>query len=233
MAKDWIAIAVVALIVAGVVIYSRHEIGASQQIVLAENQVPLSSLTVIAAHNGYFAKRGLNVVVKPFPSGKLALDAGAGGGADVATVQSLPSYCKSVGHPGDRDRQIALSSDDVKVAYRKDQGITQPTDLRGKIIATAVGTSAEYFLDLFLAKYDLKTTDVKIINLSPSTMVQALTSGDIAAFAIFEPYPNTAQSILGAKVGIFDVPGLYQETFNIAVRPEYACSNASAEEFLD
>jgi len=48
----------------------------------------------------------------------------------------------------------------AKVCYRRDRGIINPADLKGKKIATAFGTSAEYFMDAFLSHHGIRRNEV-------------------------------------------------------------------------
>ena len=194
--------------------------------VLAENASPLSSLTIIAREKGFFKDEGLNIKVSRFTSGKLALDAVLGGGADIATVAETPIMFAALGGQDFRIfSTIFLSGNACKVVARRDHDILQPADLRGKKIATFVGTNAEFFTKKFLAHYKISKSDLTIVNLTPTDMVVALSHGDIDAYIVWEPFIYEGKSLLGDKAVVFEVPGLYTTTFNVVSKPKFLDNN--------
>jgi ABC-type nitrate/sulfonate/bicarbonate transport system substrate-binding protein len=196
------------------------------KLILAENQFPQSAATIVAYRKGYFRDHGLDVDVRRFPSGKLALDAVLGGGANFATVAETPVVFAGFAKlPAVILATISYSSDSCKVAARKDLGVSKPSDLKGKRVATAVGTSAEFFMEAFLKGNGLSRSDVQVVTLKPEDMPAALSRGDIAAFFIWEPYIYLAEKILGDRLMVFSGQKFYTETFNLATTKEYAGQN--------
>ena len=57
---------------------------------LAQNLGPISGLAIVASAKGIFAKKGLDISVSNFTSGKQCLDTVLGGGADFATTAEAP-----------------------------------------------------------------------------------------------------------------------------------------------
>src|SRR6266849_5986750 len=53
---------------------------------LAQNLGPISGIVIVAKDQGFFEKRGLDISVSNFTSGKQCLDTVVGGGADIATT---------------------------------------------------------------------------------------------------------------------------------------------------
>jgi ABC-type nitrate/sulfonate/bicarbonate transport system substrate-binding protein len=199
------------------------------KLILAENQFPQSAATIIAARKGYFHNHGLDVEVRRFPSGKLALDAVLGGGANFATVAETPVVFAGFANlPAVIVATISYSSDSCKVAARKDLGVGNPSALKGKKVATAIGTSAEFFMESFLKGNGLKRSDVEVVALKPQDMPSALQRGDIAAFFIWEPYIYIAQQLLGDRLVVFSGQQFYTETFNLATTKDFAQRNPAA-----
>jgi ABC-type nitrate/sulfonate/bicarbonate transport system substrate-binding protein len=196
------------------------------KVTLAENPVPLSSVTIIAHEKQFFKKHGINLDVKPFTSGKLALDAVLGGAADFATVAETPLMLAGFAdQPAIILATFTYSNNDTKVAARRDLGVNQPIDLKGKKVATFVGTSAEFFMNAFLKGYGLSSKDVEVVSLKPPEMVTALERGDVAAFFIWEPHIYNSRQILGDKIVIFSGRQFYTETYNLVTTKEYAQKN--------
>lgn len=196
---------------------------------LAVNPVPLAALPIIAQIGRFWQDHGLDVELISFPTGKASLDAVLGGGADFATSAETPIMRAALaGFTPAVLATIASSPDDCKVCYRRDHGIAQAADLRGQKVATAFGTSAEYFMDVFLRHHGISRSEVTALNMKPAEMVTALLRGDISAFFIWEPYPLEATKRLKDSGGIFLGDGIYTETFQIVTRQDYARKNNEA-----
>ncbi len=196
---------------------------------LAVNPVPLGALPIIADKADYWEAVGLEVELISFPTGKASLDAVLGGGADFATAAETPIMRAGLaGLTPAVIATIASSPDDCKVCYRLDHGITKPSDLKGKKVATAFGTSAEYFMDAFLSHHGIQRDEVTALSMKPAEMVSTLVKGDISAFFIWEPYPLQAGQILKGKSDIFLGGSIYTETFQIVARRDYAKANPEA-----
>lgn len=197
-----------------------------QKLILAENPVPFSTITIIAQKNGYFQEEELNIEVRNFTSGKLCLDAVLGGGANFGTVAETPlMYAGFSGQKVYVVATIVYSDNDCKVIARKDKDISSPVDLKGKKVATFIGTSAEFFMNAFLKSHGLSASDVKVTTLQPPDMVTALVKGEIDAYFIWEPHIYNGKKQLGDNAVIFTGRDVYTETFNIAVMEKFAKEN--------
>jgi NitT/TauT family transport system substrate-binding protein len=201
-------------------------------------------LIFIAEEKGYFLEQGLKINYHNFPTGKLALDALIGGEADIATTADVP-----IALAGLADQDISVlatiehSSNNIQVVARKDSGITTPSDLGNKKVATTKGGGPLFFTHKFLERYDMDVSDIKLVHLNPSDMVTTLIKGDIDAFIVFEPSPAVAIKELGKdKVVTFAPIDLYGESWNIVVMENYGDKESikkfirallKAESFLD
>ncbi|MBI4439695.1 NrtA/SsuA/CpmA family ABC transporter substrate-binding protein [Candidatus Woesearchaeota archaeon] len=210
----------------GAVVTEKHYI-------LAQSMAPGSTPTIIADKKGFFAKEGLDIEVKPFTSGKLAFDALLGGSADFATVAETPLvYASLNGQEFYIIATMTYSNSNTKIIVRKDHGILSPQDLKGKKVATFIGSNAEFFMSEFLTRNGLSTNDVKIVNLRPPEMPTALINGDIDAFFAWEPHVYNAKKELGDNAEIYR-GDFYTETFNIVVRKDFAEANPKTiEKFI-
>lgn len=214
------------------------------KVILAQNPVPHSALPIIAKKKGYFKAEGLDVTVKAFTTGKLCFDAMLGGGANFSTVAETPiMYAGFSKQPVYVIATIESSPLSVKLLARKDKGVAKPADLKGKMVGTFKGGSAEYFLARFLKKHGLSMKDVKATYMKPPELVAAIIRGDLAAIAMWEPHIYNAQKAIGANALVFTGEDIYTETFHISVMKDYAEKNertvvaflralAKAEKFL-
>lgn len=205
----------------GKVVYNIDEID------LAINMFPNSALVHIAQEKGFFTEQGIKVNYFAFPTGKLALDALIGGGADMATTADVPIALAGLANQKIRViSTIEYSRDNIQVVARKDSDIEKPIDLKGKKVATTRGGGPLFFTYKFLEKNNLSISDIKLINLNPPDMITALIRKDIDAFIVFEPSPSIVRKNLGEDtLTIFSPKDLYGETWNIVVMEDFEKEN--------
>ncbi|MER0240613.1 ABC transporter substrate-binding protein [Streptomyces sp. HSW2009] len=74
------------------------------------------------------------------------------------------------------------------------------SDLKGKSVAVAQGSSAHYQLTSSLAKAGLSLNDVQVSLLQPADALAAFTRGKVDAWAIWDPYTSQALRHADARV---------------------------------
>ncbi|MDX2681962.1 ABC transporter substrate-binding protein [Streptomyces soliscabiei] len=79
-----------------------------------------------------------------------------------------------------------------------DSKLSKPQDLKGKSVAVAQGSSANYQLVASLKAAGLSLSDVRVKYLQPADAPAAFTSGKVDAWAVWDPYTS---QILQAKQG--------------------------------
>jgi len=205
---------------------------AADTIRLAQNLSPISGVVIVAKQKGFFDKHGLNVEVTNFTSGKKALDAVLGGGADIATTAEAPTTAAALSN-----QPIAflarIEYSDLKTLTRKAAGINTPADLKGKRIGFTAGTGGEVYTTNLLRKAGLTTSDVELTNIPPHGLAAALAAGSIDAYNTWEPHIFIGKKALGDEARELDTKGIYAETFNLVVLQDYlAKSKGTVERFL-
>lgn len=191
---------------------------------LAQNQSPISGVSIVAKEKGFFEKYGLDISVSSFTSGKQCLNAVLGGAAQIATTAEAPTTAAAMAK-----QPIAflarMEYSDLKTLTAKSANITKLSDLKGKRIAFTAGTGSEVYTGALLKKAGLTKADVKLTNLRPQDMLAALAAGDIDAYDTWEPHVSNGIKALGAKAALLDTVGVYAETFNIVVMKDYLAKN--------
>jgi len=86
------------------------------------------------------------------------------------------------------------------VIVKPDSPIQSIADLKGKQIAVAKGSSGHIFLIKALQKNGLKESDVKIVQLQPDEANPAFQSGQIDAWAIWDPFVTTEVAAGRARI---------------------------------
>jgi len=174
------------------------------------------ALPYIADHMGYFRRQGLAVEVVAYPSGKLALQALFNGEVDAATVADVPI----VTHSFDRDdfavfATIAWTDDGAWIIGRRDRGIAEAKDLRGKTIATQRDSAVHFFLSAFLARHGIAEREVELRFMQAEELPGALAAGRIDAFCMRNPFVARAKARIGSQAVEFFDPHIYRQTFNL------------------
>jgi len=157
-----------------------------------------ASSVVTGIKMGYFKQEGLNVQLTQFATGPVEIAAMASGNIDISQIgNGAHTLCAK----GQAD---IITLDDYSLAdevlANKDKGITTIADLKGKKIATSLGTSSQLILDLALKSAGMTEKDVTVVNMDPSGAVTAMVSGNIDACAIWSPSTVTVKNQMGSKV---------------------------------
>jgi NitT/TauT family transport system substrate-binding protein len=135
---------------------------------------------------------GVTVRLQKFGSWTNLMDALDAGRIDGASV--LVELAMSAKNKGIDLRAVALGHRDGNVLVAAN-GITSVRQLKGKTIAIPSTQSSHYLLVReALRKAGLKTTDVKLRQLSPAEMPSSLAGGAIDAYCVAEPYGAVAVS---------------------------------------
>lgn len=148
----------------------------------------VNTLLFIAQNLSFFSNNGLNVTIQPYISGAAALDAMVDGDVDIAASSEFTVVTKIL---GDSNISIIGAIDrfqQINLAARKDRGIQNVTDLVNKSIGLTPGTSAVYFFGRLLELNQMNHSQVKIVNIQPNHMVEALTNGTVDAVITWQPY---------------------------------------------
>ena len=174
------------------------------KLTIAYSPTMIPVLVHIAYTRGYFKDEGLQVTPQFHEFGKQALDAMLEGNADLAVSADTP-----IVHAVAKGRKlfvltgISLSPKAIGIVALKKRGITKPQHIRGKKIGVVSGTMGEFFLDYFLIMNEIKRNEVKIIDMKPSEMHNALTTGKADAVSIWNPQKIILERALKDKVVVF------------------------------
>ena len=208
---------------------SRKEqppVGPAEKVTIAYATLPQTALAQVAQSKGYYREEGLDVTARRHSYGKVALGDVLEGKADFATVAETPVMFAIMN--GEKIAIIATIQSSQKnhaIVARKDRGILLPQDLKGKTIATTLGTTADFYMDGFLAVRGIARKDLTIVNLKPEELQNAIGNGDVDAVSAFYPFLSQAQKKLGDNGMTFYDEGIYTMTFNVVATQEFIRKN--------
>jgi ABC-type nitrate/sulfonate/bicarbonate transport system substrate-binding protein len=159
-----------------------------EEVVLAVPTQVGSGPVFVAQGRQFFAQQRVALTIQPFALGKQALESLLQGKADLAVVADTPfMFAVMQGKKIVTVSTIFGSRKTMAVAVRKDRGITRPEDLAGKTIGTVFGTNAQYFLDTLLLAHSVDKASVKVVDVKPGGLLEALESGQLDAVTVWHP----------------------------------------------
>jgi NitT/TauT family transport system substrate-binding protein len=128
---------------------------------------------------------------------------------------------------------------------RKDRGIVNVSDLKGKRIGTTIGTIAEFHLGRFLTLNGMTMRDITLVDVkTPDGWVNEVVNGNIDGISTSQPYADAARDRLGDNAVMWSVQGR-QPLFALVVSTDawiaghpgtvrkFLNSLADAEEFIN
>jgi sulfonate transport system substrate-binding protein len=156
-----------------------------------------------------------------FTSGPPMLEAMSGGSLDIGGVGNAPPVFAAAG--GAKIKIVgALSNngDSAALLVPKGSKVTSVAQLKGKKIAVAQGSSADYHLIWALKKAGLSPKDVTLEYLQPAQALAAFSSGAVDAWDVWSPFIEQAVAQSGGRI----ISNGQGETANFS----YAVASASA-----
>lgn len=197
--------------------------GPVETITLGTDANLLTAAVRIAARKGYFRDEGLQVTIKEFQTGRLALEAMLRAEPlDIVTVAVTPFVLKSFDR---QDIRIVAtfvdSQDDDSVIANTDRGIGAVADLAGKRIGFPKGTSAHFFLEAVLVEAGLSPSQVAVVDIRPGDLPSALANQQVDAISIWEPFASRAQELLKSRAVKLSPAGTHRATFNFVAMQDF------------
>lgn len=157
------------------------------------NNVPM----MVAAENGYWRERGLDVAVQVLDSGSEIAKALVTGAADIAAGNATSSIplSRAAGNklvmvgPYHNNPLVVSGTERVAIVASAESGVREgdAQSLAGKTVGVAQGSTSENYLKSYLAAHDLTLDDIKPVNLAVPDMPTALSQGNVDAVVPWEP----------------------------------------------
>lgn len=139
-----------------------------------------------------------NVKWVEFQFGPPLLEALGAGAVDIGSVgDSPPIFAQAAGA-----NLVYISGSSTVasgVVVPKDSAINSVTELKGKKVAIAKGSSSHNLTVQALRKHGLDFTDIEPVYLAPADAVAAFASGAVDAWTIWDPYFAIAETKHGAR----------------------------------
>jgi ABC-type nitrate/sulfonate/bicarbonate transport system substrate-binding protein len=180
----------------------------------------------VAKARRFFAEEGLDAELTVFTTGATATEAFRAGRGDFISAGDLPSA--AMWKSGAAIGIAPMSSDTEIFGIVGKSELNSPSDLRGRKVATRMGSTGEFLLYRYLARGGLSPKDVNIIDLAPPEMVISMVHGDIDAFAWLAPFTTRAINTGKNVKLITNAKGLANNRIIMSVTPSFRDKNPEA-----
>ncbi len=170
---------------------------------------------------------GYDVTWALFPSGPPMLEALNAGAVNLAfTGETPPIFAQAAGTPVVYVANSVPHPHGEAILVPAASNISTVAALKGKKVAVAKGSSANYLLVSAVEKAGLSFSDITSVYLQPPDARAAFQSGDVDAWAIWDPFYAAAEQA-GAKK-ITDATGIVPNHDFYLSRRDFATANHNA-----
>jgi sulfonate transport system substrate-binding protein len=191
-----------------------------------------STALVLLKHRGWLEQKlkplGYDVTWAEFPSGPPMLEALSANAVNFAfTGETPPIFSQASG------TQVIYAANTVKhpheeaVFVKASSTITSVAALKGKKVAVQKGSSSHYLLVASVIKAGLAFSDITAVYLAPSDARAAFQSGDVDAWAIWDPFWAAAQAGAPTRT-LTDAQGVVPNRSFYLSRKDFGQSSAAA-----
>ncbi len=170
---------------------------ASEKLALGVYPSVFSLFIWVAEDQDFFKKNGLDLAITEYDSGVSAVKNLMDGKVEIATAADFVLVSNILDAPDLRILAAIDAVDDIRLIGRRDHGVNQLSDLKGKKIGLMRKSAAEFFMDRLLMMEGIPSKDVQVVNLSPSQQFSAITQGELDAVMVWQPYNHKILQALG------------------------------------
>ena len=172
-----------------------------EKITIGAPPTELCRLLFVAEQQGFLEENGLDATVELVQTGKLAIDGAMAGKLDLACCAEFVLVSEIMA--GNQNLRCLASygyGEITELIARRDRGIANAEDLRGKRIGLPLRTIAEFFLGRFLTFAHLSLKDVETISIIPSELEAALAQGGVDAVMAWDPVTYEIKRKMADKI---------------------------------
>lgn len=194
--------------------------GPVEKITLGEVKSEDAALILVAQDKGFFAENGLEVTLKDYQSGGAGIKDLVAGSIDIVTAGEFAVVNNIFNNDSLRIIATIRSGEGIELIARRDKGVSRIVDLNGKKIGVTKKTGPEFALGTFLTFNNLALSDVTIVDLSPTQLVEGISKGEVDAVMIFNPFAYNIKKQLGDTVVSWSGQSGQKQYFNLITRKE-------------
>ena len=221
-------IVVVALVVAGAWFLGSSGLGSQEtpeSITLGNMLYEYSGLVFIADDRGFFAANGLNVTLRDYVSTVASITGLENNETDITLV---PEY-SIVTEAFKKENITVIGNSDkyesVFLISRKDRGIENVSDLKGRKIGGSKGTIGEFYLGRFLELNGMRIEDVTFTDMPTTQYVETITNGSVDAVIVVYKYLDQSREQLGSNLVAWPIQSSQKGYVVLTCRNDWASSH--------
>lgn len=154
-----------------------------------------SSAIITGIKKDFFKEQNLEIELVKFTSGPTEVAAMISGDIDLGYVGHGAHFLAVEGKVKIISLDVLSKAEELMV--RADSGIAGVKDLKGKTIATQLGTSGEIVLDLALKKEGMTRDEIKLINMDMAGAVSAFIADKVDGVIVWAPYSTEIKKEVG------------------------------------
>ncbi len=174
--------------------------GMTESIIIGEPALEQSALIYIAEDQGFFVRNGLNVTISDdYPSGVGPVKDMVLGKLDISVSAEYPVIAQIFNKKNISIIGVIDKYQNEKIIGRRDRGIENISDLKGKKIGLPKNTICEFFLGRFLNLHGMSLQDVTLVDTPASQSVEAAVNGSLDAIIYYQPYVYAIENQLGVN----------------------------------
>ena len=194
-----VAIAIAAIVLTAIDFwYFTNSSTTMESIIIGEPALEQSALIYIAEDQGYFARNGLNVTLRDdYPSGVGPVSDMTLGRLDISVSAEYPVIAQVFNKKNISIIGVIDKYQNEELIGRRDRGIENISDLKGKKIGFPKKTICEFFLGRFLNLHGMSLQDVVLVDLPASTIYGCSDNGSVDAIIYYQPYVYAIEDRLG------------------------------------
>lgn len=184
-----------------------------------------SALIFIADNQGFFAENGLNATMRTYASSLDSVTEIENGDADISL---LPEYSIVTEAFKKSNLTVIGNIDKYQSVYllgRKDHGIKNISDLKGKKIGATRGTIGEFYLGRFLDLHGINRQELILVDMRPPQYVDNLANGSVDAVVAVYKYFDQSKERLGGNFMAWPIQSSQKGYMLLTCRNDWAASH--------
>lgn len=169
------------------------------------------SVLALGIEKGFFKEEGFEIECVPYTSGPPEMASMQYGNVDFGYIGPGAHYLSAKGMA----KIICFEefNNSEAIIVNKDSGINTFADLKGKKIATMLGTTGKVIVDLAIKNGNLTRDDVNIVNMDMNGCVTAIVNGSVDAICVWENYKFDAIKKLGEKAFVLATTKTFKDDY--------------------
>jgi NitT/TauT family transport system substrate-binding protein len=170
----------------------------ADQIIIGGPRLEQNALIYVADAEGFFTKNGINVTIHDdYPNGVGPVRDMSEGVLDMSVSAEYPVIGRIFSGSNVSIVATIDKYQNEKLIARRDLGVHEVADLKGKTIGLPRGTILEFFLGRFLELNKMSISDVTLVDVEAIHATDAIANGEVDAIAYFQPYVTEIEQRLG------------------------------------